>query len=423
MTSRGQARVGTLPQADREAIFRAARQLQLDPYEFGAFLSLESGPNMDPNIRGGSGGNYYGMIQFGPNERAKYLDPRLIGKYTRAEQIPHAVQFLLDRGFKPGKMGVEQAYATVLLGNPYEPLTNKDAWGTSPANSLRRFKPGGDLNANARRVLGDPIIPRTPVLQTERATQVDIPTGQAPSSRQTPKVTRPPQDIFQNLMQGIQKVFGTAGPRTSTADTYLDKAMALDAAGQTNEAMQYYEAALADTDTQDKAGNLEEVFATVMEPALTSYIDALEAQNVTGPTTQQAPTPPASPSAVTGTPTGTVSLVDFGRQLQQEGLRIGQHPAFGPVGKHAKGSWHYQDAALDITDWNPGAWKERTKALGELKRQLLGQSAEIFHPGYDPVGGHGEHLHFAVPGKEIPAATAKQILEGWRQIKQRYPSS
>lgn len=148
-------RVGTLPHAERMAIFNAARQLKLDPYEFGGFLSLESGPNMDPNIRGGAGGNYYGMIQFGPGERQKYLDPAKIGKYTRAEQIPQAVQFLLDRGFKPGEMGVERAYATVLGGNPNVSLTAKDSFGTSVAGAAPRFKKGGDLYESARRVLGD----------------------------------------------------------------------------------------------------------------------------------------------------------------------------------------------------------------------------------------------------------------------------
>lgn len=150
-----QKRVGILPAADRQAIFNAARQLQLNPYELGGFLSLESGPNMDPNIRGGAGGNYYGMIQFGPSERAKYLDPDKIGKYTRAEQMPSAVQFLLDRGFKPGEMGIERAYATVLGGNPNVPLDRKDSFGTSVSSALPRFKAGGDLYQNAQRVLGD----------------------------------------------------------------------------------------------------------------------------------------------------------------------------------------------------------------------------------------------------------------------------
>lgn len=148
-------RVGILSSADRMAIFDAARKLKLDPYEFGGFLSLESGPNMDPNIRGGAGGNYYGMIQFGPSEQKKYLDSSRMGQYTRAEQVPKAVQFLLDRGFKPGQMGIDRAYATVLGGNPNVSLTAKDSFGTSVAGALPRFKKGGDLYANAQRVLGD----------------------------------------------------------------------------------------------------------------------------------------------------------------------------------------------------------------------------------------------------------------------------
>jgi hypothetical protein len=416
MSSTGGTRVGILPRVDREAIFRAAKQLQLDPYEFGAFLSLESGPNMDPNVWGGAGKDYYGMIQFGRNERERYLDPRLIGNYTRAEQIPKVVQFLLDRGFKPGKMGVDRAYATVLLGNPNEPLSKQDSFGTSPINSLPRFKPGGDLNANARRVLGDVPAPRPAGIPVERPTQINLPTGQPKKA----VVERPPENIFQDLMRGIQKVFGSVGPRRSSTEDYFDQAMALDAAGRTSEAMQYYQAALNEDTAPTQSDNLEEVFSTIMQPAVTYYLDAVEAQKATGPTTQQAPTPGAVATGAANQQ--VVSLVDFGRQLQKEGLRIGEHPAFGPVGRHSSDkSLHYQDAALDITDWNSGAWKERTKALGALKRKVLGSSAEIYDPGYDPVGGHAEHLHFGLPAKGLSADAANQILEGWRQIKQQYP--
>jgi hypothetical protein len=59
------ARIGTLPATDRQAIFDAAKKLGLNPYEFGGFLSLESGTNMDPNIVGGAGGRHKGLIQFG----------------------------------------------------------------------------------------------------------------------------------------------------------------------------------------------------------------------------------------------------------------------------------------------------------------------------------------------------------------------
>lgn len=147
-------RVGILPSADRQAIFDAARKLKLNPYEFGAFLSLEAGANMDPNIQGGAGGRHYGLIQFGPGEQQRYLDPAKKGKYTRAEQIPAVLRYFEDRGYKPG-MGIERAYATVLGGNPNVSLNAKDSFGTSVAGVASRFKPGGDLYKNAQRVLGD----------------------------------------------------------------------------------------------------------------------------------------------------------------------------------------------------------------------------------------------------------------------------
>lgn len=144
-------RVGILPQEERMAIIQGARRLGLHPYEFGGFLSLESGPNMDPNIVGGAGGRHKGLIQFGQTEQKKYLQP---GTQTRAGQMPAVLQYFQDRGYKPG-MGIERAYATVLGGNPNVSLEAKDSFGTSVAGAAKRFKQGGDLYENARRVLGD----------------------------------------------------------------------------------------------------------------------------------------------------------------------------------------------------------------------------------------------------------------------------
>lgn len=144
-------RVGILPAEERMAIFRGAKQLGLDPYEFGAFLSLESGMNMDPNIVGGAGGRHKGLIQFGQNEQQLY---GISGPQTRAGQMPAVLQYFQDRGYKPG-MGIDRAYATVLGGNPNVSLTSKDSFGTSVQGALPRFRKGGDLYSNAQRVLGD----------------------------------------------------------------------------------------------------------------------------------------------------------------------------------------------------------------------------------------------------------------------------
>ena len=145
------SRMGILPQEERMAIIEGSRKLGLDPYEFGGFLSLESGVNMDPNIVGGAGGRHKGLIQFGSNEQKLY---GIAGPQTRASQMPKVLQYFQDRGFKPG-MGIDRAYATVLGGNPNESLSAEDSFGTSVAGALPRFKKGGDLYKNAERVLGD----------------------------------------------------------------------------------------------------------------------------------------------------------------------------------------------------------------------------------------------------------------------------
>ena len=145
------SRMCILPQEERMAIIEGARKLGLDPYEFGGFLSLESGVNMDPNIVGGAGGRHKGLIQFGSNEQKLY---GIAGPQTRASQMPKVLQYFQDRGFKPG-MGIDRAYATVLGGNPNVSLSAKDSFGTSVAGALPRFKKGGDLYKNAERVLGD----------------------------------------------------------------------------------------------------------------------------------------------------------------------------------------------------------------------------------------------------------------------------
>jgi hypothetical protein len=144
-------RVGILPSEERMAIFRGAKQLGLDPYEFGAFLSLEAGPNMDPNIVGGYKNRHKGLIQFGQNEQQMY---GISGPQTRAGQMPAVLKYFEDRGYKPG-MGIARAYATVLGGNPNVSLTAEDSFGTSVQSMLPRFKKGGDYYANAQRVLGD----------------------------------------------------------------------------------------------------------------------------------------------------------------------------------------------------------------------------------------------------------------------------
>lgn len=112
----------------------------------------------------------------------------------------------------------------------------------------------------------------------------------------------------------------------------------------------------------------------------------------------------------------SMSLVDLLKGVESAGLRVRENPAFGGVGKHSPNSYHYardrhgNGLAADITDWNDGDWKGRTAKIGELARQVFGKQAEIFHPGYDPVGGHHSHLHFALPGGSVDRALGEKFL-------------
>jgi hypothetical protein len=143
--------IGTLQQADRQAIFNSAQRLGVDPYQLGAVINQESG--FRPNQYGGANGKYYGLIQFGPDEQKQYLDQKQMNHYSIAAQMPAVENYLTGRGYKPG-MGVAKLYATILGGNPGVSLTAKDAFGTSVASSLPGFQPGGASYKQAQAALG-----------------------------------------------------------------------------------------------------------------------------------------------------------------------------------------------------------------------------------------------------------------------------
>lgn len=149
-----QTKIGTLKPEDRQAVFQTASRLGLDPYEFGALVHQESG--FRPNVMGGAGGQYRGLIQFGPGARKEVGLPSK--EMTIAEQLPYVEKYFQSRGYKPG-MGIAKAYATVLGGNPNVSLKAKDAFGTSVESSLPKFKKGGTLYQMAQRTLGDPLTP------------------------------------------------------------------------------------------------------------------------------------------------------------------------------------------------------------------------------------------------------------------------
>lgn len=95
-----------------------------------------------------------------------------------------------------------------------------------------------------------------------------------------------------------------------------------------------------------------------------------------------------------------IPIVDFGTRLRDHfGLDVGEHSAFGSVGKHAPNSYHYYGEAIDVRDWRPDVidgvdWRTRT---GNLQSLLKGVGPEVIGPNSgDP--GHSTHLHLAAKG-------------------------
>ena len=123
---------------DANAIIGLANRMGVDPGSLAGLMHMESG--IDPNIWGGAGGNYRGLIQFGPGARQEVGLPD--GPMTISAQIPYVEEYFRQRGFKPG-MSAEQMYRTVLVGNPHQSGT--DSWGTNSDKAGARMRPGGDL--------------------------------------------------------------------------------------------------------------------------------------------------------------------------------------------------------------------------------------------------------------------------------------
>jgi hypothetical protein len=136
------------------AVITAARQLGIDPLVLAAVISQETGGSFAKDIKGGAGGNYQGLIQFGPTERRTYGFRQ--GMSFEEQVLGPVVRYLKARGVKPGH-GAAEVYAAILTGNVANiaqgGLDWKDSFGTSVRKSLPALTRGGHYQ-NARRFLG-----------------------------------------------------------------------------------------------------------------------------------------------------------------------------------------------------------------------------------------------------------------------------
>lgn len=167
----------TLKSEDAVAIASTARRLGVDPRTLGALFELESGT--DPNIWGGSGGQYRGLIQFGPGARKEVGLPS--GPMTISEQLPYVEKYFQQRGFQPGRHGPTELYRTVLVGNPGQSGT--DSFGTNSDSAAKRMMPGGDLyqrfSSKFNSALGDSAAAIGQIPATTRLADTTMPVKRA----------------------------------------------------------------------------------------------------------------------------------------------------------------------------------------------------------------------------------------------------
>ena len=217
-------KIGTLSPQDKAAFLQTSKNLGLNPYELGGLVQLESG--FRPNIWGGSGGNYRGLIQFGPGARQEVGLPSK--DMTIAEQLPYVEKYFQQRGYKPG-MGIEKAYATVLVGNPGGSLSAKDSFGTSVGSAAPRMKAGGDLYKAAQATLGDIDLPVTQLQQDPNKQQGSLIQSQLPTSQQQPVnifITTPTSEekaddllgSYVNLIRGSNSPYQIKAPTFNPMD-------------------------------------------------------------------------------------------------------------------------------------------------------------------------------------------------------------
>lgn len=136
----GQAERVQSDPAGAAAMAAAAQRLGLPLDQFVALMSWESAGTLNPNVMGGDGNAYQGLIQFSPDNQQRY---GIRSGMTITEQMAAIERYLIDRGFQPGQHDIRHAYSAILAGNASERYWNRrDSNGTTVRNAAPKFQQG-----------------------------------------------------------------------------------------------------------------------------------------------------------------------------------------------------------------------------------------------------------------------------------------
>jgi hypothetical protein len=173
----------------------------------------------DPSRWGGKGGRYFGLIQFGPNERQQF---HVDTEHPNARnQIDAMWQFMKARGYKPG-MGLLNAYSTVNAGSPGH-------FNASDGN--------GTVSSHVARMLGQPVsgpaVPTPPLrpmgLMSMGVTQSGQAEAPAPDTSLSPK---PPEEDLSGLLKPPAQASNPLAPILSAIQQQAPQDDVVDQQGQ-----------------------------------------------------------------------------------------------------------------------------------------------------------------------------------------------
>lgn len=125
------------------ALVAAAGKLGVSPLDLATIIGFETGGSYSPSQRGGAGGNYMGLIQFGGPERRQY--GANAGQSFEEQVQGPVVRYFQDRfrvaGMSTQGASLEDLYTTVLAGNPRANRNSRDSFGTSPRSGVASMSP------------------------------------------------------------------------------------------------------------------------------------------------------------------------------------------------------------------------------------------------------------------------------------------
>lgn len=189
-----------------QAIIASARRLQVSPVDLATAISYETGGRYDPNLWGGKGGNYLGLIQFGPEERQRY---GVREGQSAPEQMQAVESFLRDRGVRPG-MGLLDIYSTINAGAPGLYNRSDAANGGAPGTVADKVAGMAQHANSARALLGQAgmLSPSAQSASTTAAAGSAPNPGAAPESSSSP--ARP--DDVTSALQSVAKIVAPQQP-------------------------------------------------------------------------------------------------------------------------------------------------------------------------------------------------------------------